>query len=372
MKIDSEIYNITASSFDKYLVLHGWKKDYNFPNKKLSVYKRKYNTIVVPSSEKYADFYNRVYEAIDVLSKIENESFEKVFNEILIVDIDRIEFRIVSNETSNGKLPLQYASKCIDGLKELILYSAYAEKKKQPLCVQLPKTYKNYLDNFQLAQTDVGSFILKIDAKVIDNIDEKCIDGLYPKTFEHKVYERIDTALSQLEKVTNGKCNFTDLTENCFEDGITANMCDALLKLKSNDSDAMVYTTIKYAPDLSKNKSKKIFNLDNNYFASMREISRIFKDKKIYDNVGLRGFVTALKKSESGPNKFRIINLYTNYEGKNRIVSLQLDKEYYKLACDAHRDNLEIYVEGILDMSELRYWSMVEIKNFKVIKDESN
>jgi len=111
-----KLHGITAASIERYLLLKGWARDYNF-----TVY------------------------------------------------FDRMEFRIISSLSQDGKLPLDYATDCIEGLKELILYSACAEQNAQPICFRATNAAKEYLESFKLVQTEVGSFVINIDIQVVDD-----------------------------------------------------------------------------------------------------------------------------------------------------------------------------------------------------------
>lgn len=83
--------------------------------------------------------------------------------------------RIKSKISEKGELPLGYASSCIEGLKELILYSACAENQAEAVCMRTTNSAKQILDNFRLAQTEKGSFIINIDIKVVDEENEQMV-----------------------------------------------------------------------------------------------------------------------------------------------------------------------------------------------------
>ena len=57
---------------------------------------------------------------------------------------DRLQFRIITEESQGGKLPLDYAARCLEGLKDLVLYAACAEENAKPF-VQEPTIALNEL-----------------------------------------------------------------------------------------------------------------------------------------------------------------------------------------------------------------------------------
>lgn len=374
IKRNTDIYGITANSIKKYLILSGWEQDIKFKNKKLMVFlSSKYKMrIALPASEKFIDFYPRLLDILETLSNLERKDLDLVTKEVLTVYFDRVEFRIISDISKNGKLPLDYASNCIDGLKNLFLYSACAEEKKQPVCQRATQSAQRYLDNFELDQTERGSFIISIDAKVIDEQADRLKQISYLKddesntSFEHRVMKRVCNAITQIDEVAERKKSLTEVTKEGYKSGATANICESLLKLNPGVGDIEVETTIRYASILTKNTNiDKQIKIKNNHFWAMDEISKIYRDELIVEDVVLKGMIQSLnKKVDDFSDNY--VRLFTYHRGKHRIVRMSLSNDDYKIACNAHRDELEVEVEGELDM-ETQRWSLKKIKSFKIL-----
>ena len=102
-----------------------------------------------------------------------------------------------------GKLPLDYAADCIDGIKNLILYSACAVQDAKPICLKASNYAKKALSQFELGQTEIGSFVINVDTKVADENDDHVFRLTEtPPPLEHKVVERISTALQQIGRAS--------------------------------------------------------------------------------------------------------------------------------------------------------------------------
>lgn len=367
MSLKKQYYSITAASVENYLLLNGWVRDTSFKNKNVMVFKScdSNQNIALPASEKFDDFFRVLEGILDTLSCLEHKTTDKIIKEILSYNYDKLEFRIISPFSEDGKLPLNYASNCIEGLKDLILYSACAEQNAQPVCSRATNNAKNYLENFKLGQTEVGSFIINIDTQVIDNNYEQIVmeDYLHQTLFEHKVVKRISTALSQINEVVNQKNTFSDLVESAYKTGITANMCEALLKLKPSNGDFKIDTKIRYATAITKKAdSCEQIVIKSDHFWAIDEISKRYRDKVLYKDVQIRGVVVSLTNRDSE----RQIRISTQYDGKYRIIHMELADDDYKLACDAHKEEREVEITGELDMSS-RSWILTKIQNFKVI-----
>lgn len=363
------LYHITASSISRYLTLKNWQKDDFFPNKKLMVfYSPEYEEkIALPARESYKDFYIVLNEIINTLSVIEDKDINDIIKEILTVYSDRIEFRIKSAISEDGKLPLNYASQCIEGLKDLILYSACAEKTVQPVCARATEYAKKYLENFKLAQTEMGSFVINIETKVVDEKlkDEMLFEDLEPPfPMEHKIIERIATGMKQVNECIENKKKLSDITEDGYKTGITANMCEAFLKLKPDSADIEIDTTIRYASALTKlANNENHITINHLHFSAFNEISKIYRDTiEVKDEV-IRGTIKSLSSKEQNT---KYISLTTNYNGKERNINMELSEADNKLACDAYKYERSVEVSGELDMSN-HVWTLNKIKYFKVL-----
>lgn len=370
------IYDITAASIDRYLQLNGWVRDYGFANPFMMVYSGKNNfpkNIAIPASEELDDFYPILSNVIDLLERNENRPSNEIIKDITTTFIDRLEFRMISEITEDGKIPLEYAADCVEGLKDLILYSVCAEQHARPVCYRATDYAKSLLHKFKLAQTEKGSFILKVDIQVVDEDSEQTVlDGCdAPVPFEHRVIERIGTAIEQVDAVVRNKRQLSETAENAFENGITANMCDALLKMRPVYNEDTVAATIRYASSLTKQTGKiQQIKMHTNHFIVIDELSKIYRDRVAVRQTTLTGIIRSLSRRTDYSSNLKTIKLYTIYDGAPRTITIFLSDPLYRVACDAHRDGLEVSVSGELDMSR-RYWTMNKVTGLlPIIKND--
>lgn len=228
------------------------------------------------------------------------------------------------------------------------------------------------LNRFKLAQTEKGSFILNVDIEVVDeNNEQTVLAGCdIPVPFEHKVIERIGTAIGQVDAIVQNQRQLNETAENAFEDGITANMCDAFLKMRPISDTDKVAATIRYASSLM-NRTGRIEQIEMraNHFLVIDELAKIYRDKVAIQEVTLTGMIRSLSKRTESDGNLKTIRLYTTFDGSPRTVTISLTDAQYRIACDAHRDELEVSVSGELDMSE-RYWVMNNVTGFSPITEE--
>ena len=251
--------DITPSSVDKYLLLTGWKRDANIKNNRMWVYYLKSEPsfrIAIPASESNPDYYARLYDIVETLCEIQNKKDSDIINSLKSAYTDRIQFRIITDSSSKGKLPLSFASQFVEGLHDLILYAACAEEKAQPVCVRAFNSAKNSLERLQFGQTEYGSFIFNVDVQVASEENEQLfLEEVMPAVSEppeHKIVRRIKTAFDQVDSIATKQVKIGDILDTAFENGMTANICDAIQKLRPEDAeDITLETTFHYAEALT-------------------------------------------------------------------------------------------------------------------------
>lgn len=369
MNNNVNIEKVTASALEKYLLLSGWNRNFNFPNRSMMVFYKEEDTLAFPSSEKLSDFYVCLPRVIDMLSEIYQKPTREIIKGITASYHDLLEFRIKEDSTKDGKIPLNYASECIEGIKELIMYSACAEQVKQPVCVRATQNAKDILNKFKLAQTEVGSYIINIDIQVAEEEEQlSWPDSEAESSLEHKIVRRIGNAIKQVDKVTKDVSKFDEVINEAYKSGITANMCDALMKMKPSSPTATIETKIRYASACT-NTVNDIDSvcIQSNHFNMISEISKIYRQVDNQEEIQLRGYIFSLSKKKVDEVHYeRLIHLVADVDGSTRKVIANLGEDDYRIACDAHRDSKEITISGILDLSKTRY-AFTSIKRFEII-----
>lgn len=364
--------NITALSLEKYLLFNNWIKEYDFPNKNLMVFRYDEEMIVVPSSENFVDFYDSLPNIIDLLSVIYGKADREIIKEITTSYHDLLEFRIKSDFSQNGELPLDYATECIDGIKELILYSACAEQTKKPVCFRTTNNAKELLSNFKLAQTEVGSFIINIDIQVANEEEQYVLPEIeMDDTLEHKVVQRIGKAIRQVDDIAHNRSAFDEIVHNAYESGITANMCEALLKLKPNSPGSEIETKIRYASACSNGfvGNVEVVKMQETHFSTMNAISKRYREFNSEEMMEVEGYITSLNtKRINEVRSERVIHIAALVNGEMRSIKAELGDNDYREACDAHRDMNKVAVYGNLDMSTKMY-KFLTVERYRTIHE---
>ena len=369
MRDNYNVNNITAASLERYLLLNDWVRNYDFSNRNMMVFEQGNEVLAFPASEMFSDFYVGLPNVLETLSYLYDKSVQDITKEIIASYHDFLEFRIKSEISSDGQLPLDYASECIEGIKDLILYAACAEQTNQPVCFRVTNNAKNLLNGFKLAQTEVGSFVINIDIQVADEEEQYKIDGIeVDKGIEHMVVERIGRAIKQIDEITRDNSIFDKIVTDAYKSGVTANICESLMKLKLDSPSAEIETKIRYATACGK-REVDVVKIQNGHFCTMSEIAKHYRENESKMLVSVEGYITALnKKKIDEVHSDRVIKAVVNLNGNMRTVNAELCDEDYRLACDAHRDGEKIVIKGTLDMSK-KIYKFLSVDSFCIIPE---
>ncbi len=367
----AEYKGFTLSALRRYLEGNNWVLDSSYKNKNINMYLNQLSDdqIALPASENLRDYAISINNSLNALSTIEGRDITNILSDIVNICFDKIEFRVISDSTINGTIPLDYAAECVDGIKDLVLYSAAADLRNSPICSRPSIEAYNTLRAFNFAQTSIGSFVFNVDAQVVDEDREQLsiIEGVVQKSKNRKVVQRIQTAFDQITRISSGKEQLSFVAQDAYITGITANMCEALIKIRPNEWEATLETTFRYAEALKTYNIPltKNVSLFENDFLIISELYKFYKNEKLIESVTLTGNVRSLsKRGIKDTDEFeKVIRLQANYKDQERTIRIELSDDQYIIACNAHRDGVEVKVAGDLDMSS-RLWSLSNIQYF--------
>jgi hypothetical protein len=381
---DNLLKKINIKLLDCYLKQNGWKRDYSFSNNKNLLFTKSFDDIdnaeiVIPAKEYYKDFIPKVKDVIEAISVYENKNIDLVLNEIVTLDIDRLEIRIISDISQKGSLPLKYASDVVNGLKDLIISSACNEENPRPLYDRVTKSAKGYAELFKFGQTAPGSFIMTIESEEFNEVcpqmlitdDCEIKESKIEIPFQRKVFRRVQKALYQVSNIGN-QGDIDQFIENAFKEGINANMCDAILFMKDEKHPITIESSFYWSELYPEgNEIPNKLSINQNNFPFIQAIRDAYRDRQLLKDMEIIGSIKGIFKAD-GTKVVELNELcgYVTidflYENKPRTVKVYLEGEPFKLACDALKETKQISVFGTLDMST-KFWHLNYPVNFKFL-----
>jgi hypothetical protein len=360
--------NLQTESLQIYLQRRGWEIKKKFYEDSLILsksYGEKSYEILLPKNPDYEDFYLRLYELFENISKIERKSVSVVIKDALSATSDVCRFRIQGDFVDGGSIPLDKAVRICSNLKDSVLSAAWSTlDARAAYFTKRPKNVSEVTSNIKLGQTEVGSYVFTLFSySRFESLDLNSL--ISTPSFERAALSKLNQAMFYITQIENPSS--LDKNENLLtavKSGVSANLCDSIIEIIDTVSDGLLEVSFAWSELVEESNrfpSRVIFDYKNK--AKIQEVSKILKAKAQSGNREFRGVVTGLQRSENAlEGKVKIA---TFLDGKPKHIHLYLDLLSYQEAVRAHQNDLTIICEGTLNQNGQTLY-LEKIKAFKV------
>jgi hypothetical protein len=370
----NDYLNISIFDIERFMEDKGWSQR-EHPNHKIKLYVGPENDngkpieLFLPNGTSFLDYSSRIEDTIKVLSIVHNIDPEKILEIITTVSHDVLLLRIPDTGLYNNSISLSYAFKNISALRKLFVFSASSEKRSLPFFDRPLSIGEAHADLCQFGHTFQGSFGLTINSPIISDYSQLNFFNQYEEIpFERRVLERIVRGLNLLDQSVLEDDG--DILVNNFDIGLNSRMCESLMEL-SDKTESILELFINWSEKINlsddlRNKTKWELN-ESTYKVleyAKEELSKIepFKETVVGKIVTLH----ASKSPLSDENFKRHAIVEHEYEGKKINVKLELDKNGYQVAYDAHGKGLPIKVVGEI-FRKGNNWRIVDFENISIV-----
>lgn len=359
---------ITVKRLKEYLIHKGWKIDTFSDNLDKIFLESEKIAIVIPNKESLLDYQKRINDLLISLSTIEDKEKEDIAESIINFGYDLLKMRFVNNKVKDGAIPLEYANMAIKQIVDVIKYSACSEIFPQSRYKTPYKEARELTKNCELAQTEVGSFIIKIRVPLDDTYLKKqktkkeIIEDLGRKTIN-----RLIDGLDEVDKIDlSSESKFKET----YDEKLNKNVCDAMSRLLIDKEDGLsLEISARWNTEKElKHKLKSFTKIDSNkYYQKLKKMSVLLEHIPDTKEILIEGKIQDLKRQQEEDVKYekRLIHLFSTDQKK--MIYILLNEGDYKRACDAHRDKKQIKVRGILIQKKGR-WFLENPKTFEIIE----
>lgn len=381
---ESNFGTINPADIISYLKNTGWG-EYT-PKASTSSYTRKGITLLnsiegkdfdvfIPLNSSFSDFSLRVKDVLHELERFEDRTAEKIFYDIKHIAYDVVRFRVIHPQCASGELPLEGNSKLIDGAKELIATSVQSLTDKKAYFPRRTIAANDYLKKVHAAQSEVGSYILKLTIPVpparaislpIEEDLRQITDPLERNVTKHMM-ESLNFCYSAAEEaILQG--NIDPLT-NKFSQGINANLLFALTKMgeifESNDLE--ISTSWSGNRPSPQHISRRTF-IYKDWIQYIKEAARVLKDESPIDDFELIGHVTRLEGTQGTQASGKVV-ISGIIDNQMKNVKVDLKPESHAIAYQAYGNKDTVKCIGELK-KDGRSYILANPRNFEIIETE--
>lgn len=146
------------------------------------------------------------------------------------------------------------------------------------------------------------------------------------------------TSLEQIDRVTHSdeiQNSVNELVKQAYLEGVNANICSSLLRMKSDLESVEIETTASYSSIIAP-MDDYVISLKDKHFYVIEKIENAYLDNSDEEKVELSGLVTHLSRSEDEHSG--IIKIKTEIEGRSRTLTVFLEARDYENAIIAHQE----------------------------------
>lgn len=363
----SLVAGIALPSVTSYLGGNGWTRRADFPRDDVVVFDGPPDddgqaiVAVLPRDETTSDFRRRLSDLLGTLAVVEGRAVEDVALDMRSPGVDRLLARVVSNTASAGSLPLPFASVLLGSLRDLVMAAACAEEDPRPYFAKATKVGVEHALSWRMAQTQLGSFVVPIECAVIPPVGQQPLPGSSP--LSRRVTARIMSGLGTLQKaVLDGR---PGALADDFRTGLNANMCEALLALKTPVTDLELDVSVHWSKRLAPPAGlPERVRIEARGFELLDATARALRTPS---GAVERDFVGEIIRLYRESNGDRVAVLQFAEDGRRMQADLHLALEDYAIACDAHRDAKQVTVHGRLERVSAKKWHLFGIGDFGTV-----
>lgn len=370
-----ELATVSPQATAAYLMLTGWERTSTgeLGDRWRYVDDARVRNVAVPHDQLDAtDRATMLSKVVSVLQEVEGRPPERIAADLRDADSDIVSFRVVAPQLSDGEMPLTAAPEMLNGAREALKAAARAETHRRAFYSggQLPSSVSQFLDGARVGPAEAGSVILNVRSRVEPSTPEQAQTALIPEAerpaievpFGRRALRRLVSGVRAAKTVAHREAmslTEQDAFDDEIEDGLSANLCEALTELATKDVagelDAQVTVGVRWALFYPSDEARTTLEMTTPELKTMDDIATRLRNIGPLPDQQLVGHVRELHR-EPGEGD-GTVRVSADVRGQLAVVRLYLAAPDYDTALRAHGENREIEFSGTLEKAG-RIWEV--------------
>jgi len=365
---------LRSDDVNAYLAAQGWRRLDDFRRMARWVRPDEHDfEVLVPLEPRLADFTARVRDLVESLGIAEERAPGIVLRDLLSARADAIRFRVRPRGEQDGSIPIKDGVVLFEQTRRVLVAAACSAVRRRAHHPTVPpRTVSEYLGGVRLGQTERGSYVVTLLSPVEPPSTGADRSGRLrlpiPDPFPRRAVEMLAraarAATDSAERVAAADGHDLGLFLEAVEQGVSANLCDSLAKIggvqRGGFSMSFGWAPVLPAPGLA--TSVEFSDRTISVLERAAELLRAVDA----GSVSLRGSVVRLQRQrDRGSGRIRV----ELAAGEPHQVAVDLDEADYDQAIFAHRQHLQVAVDGRL-VREGRLWVLAQPRNFRILHPE--
>lgn len=363
--IDEEaLSNLSPRNIRLYLRTHNWLRDSESGGPDIwtlpvqgGVYE-----VIAPSSREKRDFIKRVSELLRTLSVAEDRSEIDVMRDLVTTTFD-VQYFHTYHAGPPGTAPLRVAAEAFSSAVGLIsAATATIEEPRLVLPARRSTTTTDFMKKVLAGPTTEGSYVISVWVPVPPRLTQEEDLVLFDdpsEPFERTATRHLNRSLvatrAAAQEILDSDKGLEAFTERAA-DGISANLCEAILSLAGDDAGLSVNVRFAWALDRPLPSLPALVAFPSDTLPVLKEAAREMRERVPEEEVLFRGNVVRLHRdTQLGPGDVTIAgSVVGDPTEKLRKVSVNLSQEDYQAALTAHDTFADVEIVGSLQQHGTR------------------
>jgi hypothetical protein len=303
--------------------------------------------VLAPLNQSWRDYGRRVASVLDTLTEVENRSALPIVHDIHAVFFDVIRLRQVGTGTNWTVSLLDGVRLSSTGRSALLAAACSAVSPRRAYHTRKPQKALAYAESLRLDQSERGSYVLPILSHVPMRGPSEQMSlpnmpaGLSDEPYERKVTRIFARALARTisaaaRTVSTGAF---DAFDDAVDDGVSADLCEALGEMAECPSMTSFEVSISWAPSRPvPREPRPRFTFGTDVLEVVREAGQVLRAKAPIDDFDLVGVVVTVHRPDAQVRGSAVV--HAHIDGHYRKVKVDLADEDWQLAEKALRNHL--------------------------------
>ena len=333
-----------------YLVSQGWTMTGRFGSAAIILEKSAHGRsfeILLPIKQEVADYADRMRDAVEVISVVEERESASVYSDLVKSGFDVVRLR-APNSDASGTIAFEQGASLYDEARAMIAASANSVVKPRGYYRSTSAdAVKDYMSTLRLGQTEVGSYILTLLSPVPPALQTDQL-SMFPDDpevpFARLVTKKLDHSLTIVKQaIAEATATGTlEPFEKAIPEGVSANLCEALANLAEHVPGIEVMMSWSRGRPEPTPFKRHTFTPDNARLLS--EAASKIRDREPQSDASIEGFVVGLQREhDEFDGRARIRGFV---DGKVRTLTAEFLHPDYVKVLRAHDLKLRVRVDG--------------------------
>ncbi len=358
---------ISPAALKAYASAQGWSRTKPYGEHADVYVRERAPEIVLPRHNRLGDYASVVGRLIEFFSEVAEVDELALYRDLATADRDVLRLRIA--ESDDGSVAASDGIELMQGGYNMLAAAARSlDKPRSVYRGRVNQDAADFLAGVRLGQTEQGSFVVTLLAPApAASVPQLSLDNEWaPQPFERRVTNRLAEALGVTRDAAKRSTGDAVGTfEDTVERGVSANLCDALVKAIGRFQELDV--TLSRALTRPAGQTRQTFPFSAADVPVLEKAARLFKEREPRPGEELIGVVRMLTRDADRMDGE--ITLATRIDGRKQSVAVRLTRLDYSTAIDAHRDKAPVAMQGNLERVGQR-WRLENPRIVDVIRGD--